>query len=220
MNLRKILNAFTAGRAFGALALMCLPIAAARPAQAQWLDRQLVFAPLMLAMDVAYQSWLTGPLGGHAPTPGSFMATLDATRNPYTVVFASAKGYAIPGGAYSVSANRVIDAMSAQLPLFPGVSKGPVTLSGGYVLAYRAANAEHAKFMAADADAYAFENTTGSSVVITAFTHENANAILVGFAQTALPTHGPWHIGCYKEQYYIVDPETFVAQKTTIGCPH
>jgi hypothetical protein len=200
--------------------LACLLLAPPFPVKAQWVDRQLVFAPLTLALGVAYNEWLAGPLAGHALAAESFTATLDATKDPYRVAFALTKSLSTAEVSYAVPASRVIDSSWPQLPLLSGVSKGPLTLSGSYVLAYLAAHAEHLKRSSAYGSGFAFENSTGSAVVISTIKHEQHDAIIVGFSQSALPTSGPLRmIGCYKEQYYLVDPKTFAAETTTIGCP-
>ena len=200
-----------------ALAIVALFVAAPRPAPAQWTNRQRVYAPLMLALNVAYEEWLAGPLGGHAPPADSFTATLDATKDPYRVAFALTKSLSTAEVSYPVPSGTVIDSSGPQLP---DVSKGPLTLSGSYVLAYIAAHGEHAKLRADDGSGHAFESSTGSAVVITTFQYQQHPAILVGFSQRTLPTTGPLRtIGCYKEEYYLVDPITFAAKRTTIGCP-
>jgi hypothetical protein len=202
------------------MAFMCLLLAIPRPVSAQRQDRQLVYAPLMLALGIAYQEWIAGPLAGHAPPAASFTAVLDGTKNPYRIAFALTKSLSTAEVSYAVSASRVIDSSSPQLPQLQGVSKGPIALSGSYVRAYLAAHAEHAQLEAAYGTSYASENSTGSAVVIATIQHLGHDAINVGFSQTAPPQSGPLRIiGCYKEQYYLVDPVTFAAKKTTIGCP-
>ncbi len=172
----------------------------------------------MLALDVAYTHWLAGPLAGRAPSAASFTATLDATNDPYTIVFAPTKGYSTAGGRYEVLSTKVIDPSAAPAPTSFIAPKEPVILSGTYVLAYQAAHAAHGTLYPAYDPAFAFENAPGSRVAIAHPWHDRR--IIVGFAQAVVPPPGSKRIiGCYKEQFYLVDASTFVATQTRMGCP-
>ncbi len=143
---------------------------------------------------------------------------LDATNDPYTVAFAPAKGYSTPSGRYEVFASKMIDPSAMPAPTSFAAPKGPVTLSGTYVLAYLAAHAAHAKLYPAYDSVFAFENAPGSQIVISYPWHDRR--IIVGFAQEVVPAPGSKRfIGCYKEQYFFVDPLTFAATQTRVGCP-
>jgi len=205
-----------------AISLCCYGVDATHPraADAQYSGRQVVFGPLLLAMMAGYQKWLAGPLGNTAAQPASFKATLDATGNPYRITFAPLPGYKTPGASYSVPASDVVD---YSLPAVsdangPVYAKGPLSLSGSYVRAYVAALTVHRSYEKALGDAYAAQNSIGSGVAIAVLAEEK-NYILVGFAQRVPAAGAVRKIGCYKEQQYLVNPVTFQATKTRIGCP-
>ena len=203
-----------------ALCLYGVQSAPPRPAAAQYAGTQLVFGPLLLAKMMGYRQWLAGPLGNTPAEPSSFKAMLDATHDPYTIAFSAMPGHHTPGATYVIRASQVIDRSSSPRRGTQGLTfaKGPLSLSGGYVRAYVAALAAQKSYEKALGDAYAFQNSSGSGVAI-AILPGRGNDILVGFTQEVSQTGTVRHIGCYKEQHYLVDPVTFVATKTRIGCP-
>jgi len=204
-----------------ALALVsCIFAGAARPVQAQYTDRTLVFGPLMLALDSAYARWVSGPLRGRTPEPAGFTVVVSAASDPYTIAFRTRPGHSIASAKYAIASSAVVDASWASTASSsgPAYSKGPLTLSGSYVRAYLAAYAAQMARKKALGDSYAFQNSLGSGVALATLPSKHG-AILVGFAQTVAQRGRMRHIGCYKEQQVIVDPATFHATPTTMGCP-
>ncbi|MBV9103990.1 MAG: hypothetical protein JO060_10380 [Candidatus Eremiobacteraeota bacterium] len=194
--------------------------ATTQPAAAQYTSRQAVFGPLMKALALSYAQWLSGPLKGVTPNPSAFTVKLSATSSPYTVVFAATKGHTLPGGSYSIPSSQVINPKWIAPPPSRQYSKGPFTLSGLYVRAYIAALTAHHGIEKSYGDAWAYQDSPGSVVVISAL-YQDTSHLIVGFGQTYVPAKPPKHpiVGCYKEQQYLVAISNFSAAKTPIGCP-
>ncbi|MGA8474718.1 MAG: hypothetical protein WB681_06585 [Candidatus Cybelea sp.] len=203
-----------------ALGCCCVPLAAPQAVGAQYANRQLVFGPLLLAMEIGYRQWLDGPLGHRPPEPASFKATLDATGDPYTITFVSMPGYTTRGASYSVPASKVVDSSwpAVSGAYVPNYSKGPLSLPGSYVRAYVAALNAHLEYKATLGDAFAYQNSTRSGGAIAVLTGKS-NDLLVGFSQVVPAAGAARKIGCYKEQQYLVNPVTFGVTRTRIGCP-
>ncbi len=191
-------------------------------AAAQYAHRQVLFGPLMLAMERSYDLWLAGSLRHRPPDASSFRATLDGSGDPYKISFVAVPGHALATAANSVRASELLTYDDPDWPAAPissiPLARGPLTLSGAYVRAYLAAARLHQSRAVELGDDFAYENSVGSGVVI-AVLPSHRNDILVGFVQMARSRDERKHmIGCFKEQYYLVDPSTFVATKTRIGC--
>jgi hypothetical protein len=198
---------------------ICLLLHDARPARADLTKTTLVYGPLMVAMVDGYNKWLAGPLNGKVPNQAAFKATVDATADPYTIKFAATSGHTLPGATYDVPAADVLDPSwpsvpSSYVPKFP---KGPVTLTGTYVLAFVSAYNVHRPLKKTLGDAYAYGTSNGSGVAIS--TVSDKNDVLVGFAQKYKQTTKKIFFGCFKEQQYLVNTSTFKATATNMGCP-
>jgi hypothetical protein len=216
---RSLFNRNVARIALIAFGSCCVPLVAPQPVRAQYANKQLVYGPLLLALQIGYQQWLEGPLGNTPPEPASFKATLNATTDPYTIAFVAMPGYTTRGASYSVPASKVVDSSWPAVTngFVPPYSKGPLSLSGAYVRAYVAALHAHLGYKASLGDGFAYQNSAASGGAIAV--RAEKNDIWVGFAQ-AVPAAGAVRkIGCYKEQQYLINPVTFAVTKTRIGCP-
>jgi hypothetical protein len=194
-------------------------LAIERPVQAQYNDVVPVYGPLMLAMESSYKKWVAGPLKGSVPDPSGFQAAVDASADPFKIAFQATKDHTVAPAQYSVPASQVTDPSWPEVPSSykPNFPKGPITLSGTYVRAYDAAYKLHLTYEAFYGDGYAYQNSPGAGVIFSTLPANNKP--LVGFEQKFVPKTPPYVAGCWKIQYYLVDPQTFEAAKTHIGCP-
>src|SRR5580692_8285593 len=205
-----------AGRAVACVASLSLLVAGlSTSASAQWLNGQSAFGPLVLAMDIAYGEWLAGPLQNKAPKPAAFTATIEATSSPYTITFSETPGHDISGGSYQIPSSEVIDPAWKTIPVSLRFPSGPLTLSGLYVRSYISAYTEHLTYKQSLGAFNAFQNSTGAGVKLSTLA---GGKVLVGFYQRVEQTGSTVHVGCFKEQHYLVDSSGFTATKTNIGC--
>ncbi len=184
-------------------------------------NRQFVYGPLACAAASAYHKWLSSPLAGTPPAPMSFSATLSATAHPYTITFTPTYGSTPAKATYSIASSVCLSSSWPSVPSSDLFSKGPLTLSGSYLLALVAADAVHSlaeprTFV--PASSFAYLNSPGSGVIIATLpaTH---NDILVGYIQDYVQAGATRMLGCYKEQQFLVNAITLAASQTRIGCP-
>ncbi len=208
-----------------ALVSVCFGVDSAAAVRAQsspFANRQLVYGPLACAADSAYHEWLSGPLAGTPPAPTSFSATMSATADPYTISFTSTSGNTPAKATYAIASSTCLSSSWPSVPASDQFPKGPLTLSGSYVLALVAADAVHSLAEPKTFDPenlFAYLNSPGSGVVIATLPATSNRNILVGFNQYYVKSSAKPLLGCYKEQQYLVNPITFAASQTRIGCP-
>ena len=197
----------------------------ASPSEAQtspFSNRVIIAGPAACAIDNAYQQWISGPLGGKAPTGSAFSAaTGDAAANPITVTFSPTSGSVPAQVTYAIASRICVDSFWPALPITEQYSTASATISGSYVLAVIAANVLHAQAQPATftpSDSFAYTSSLGGSGVVVVTTSDgNYN---VGYNQYYDYDHpGFFIIGCYKEQHFRVTATTFVASHTRAGCP-
>ncbi|MBD5657138.1 MAG: hypothetical protein IAI50_18460 [Candidatus Eremiobacteraeota bacterium] len=182
-------------------------------------NSQKIFGPLAAcAMDSAYHEWLNGPLNGVIPDASAFTSSVNATKSPYAVSFSATSGHTLPTGSYSIPASNCVDASWPAVPAPQIYPQGPLTLSGAYTRAIIAADEAHVQLKQSLQDAYAFMSSPGGGIDIATLLGTN-DTIIVSYYQFFVQTGPTRGLGCYKQQQFIVDPSTFIAAKTTIGCP-
>ena len=199
--------------------LFQLTLSEATAQSTSYASPQKIFGPLACAADNAYQQWISGPLGGKPPTASQFTASVSATADPYTITFSPTSGSTPAKTTYSIASSTCINTSWATVPAADQYPMGPITLSGGYVLALIAADAVHAKAQPTSftpASYFAYTNSPGSGVIIATLPH-SSNNYLIGYYQYYVA--GSIQIGCYKEQYYVVAASSFTATQTNIACP-
>jgi hypothetical protein len=176
---------------------------------------QIVYGPLMLALETSYQKWLA--TNGVSP-PENFQATLDANSDSYTVRFEATAAHHTAEATYSVAENSVLDYTFGAAPTWWTFWKGPATMRGAYVMAFDAAY-QYRKKNPPAGKALAQLSSDASYVVVRVATWLKHNDYWVTLNQMPLGTlpGGMWRIGCDVQQEYLVSATTF-AVKYEPGC--